>query len=132
MSKPELGKVEVGDRLIVIPGRRSRYSDTTPRPAIVTKAAPVWIDLVEESTQDRPYPKSWRMRRDTQHEGGNTNYNARFVTPEQYAWEQRQLAAVKYLKEIDLRLEWSSPWASGDKAIVLANLMRKHHGLDEL
>jgi hypothetical protein len=132
MSKPELGKIEVGDRLLVIPARMSRFADTTPRRVTVIKAARVWVDLVAEEDQDRLHPRTWRMRRDTQDEGTSSNYNDRFVTQEQYGWEQRARAAEEYLTEIDLQLSWQSPWTKGDKVIVLANLLRKHHGLDEL
>jgi hypothetical protein len=134
MSKPALGKIDVGDTLLVIPATRSRFSDTEAIPVTVTKAARIWIELNGSVTgsNERRYPRTWRMRRDTQHDGGSGNYHNRFVTQEQYDWEQRIAAAEKYLKEIKLRPEWASPWSKPDKLLTLANLLRAHHGLDEL
>jgi hypothetical protein len=124
-AKPELGPVKAGDKVIVISGSRRG----SHREAVVTKAARVWLDLVE--TDDSTYPMTWRMRRDTQTDGGKYGSPTRFVTPEQLAWEEAERLADDFLKEAGIELRWSRSRYWTNK-VTLANLIRKHEGLPEL
>lgn len=130
MSKPELGKVAVGDQLLVIPAAYGR-TRSEPVEAVVTKAARVWIDL-RDIYDVRSQARAWRMRLDTQNVGSQYSQQDRFVTADQYAWEQRNTAANAYLREIDLIPGYKSPWYSEDRRLDLANLLRQHEGLPEL
>jgi hypothetical protein len=131
VSKPELGKVAVGDRLLVIP---ARYGRTQPEPRLVavTKAGRVWIDL-EAVGDDSWRSQTWRLRLDTQDAGSGYSNRDRFVTPEQYAWEERRSSVSTYLREQGITVESSSPWRlEEDGLLILANLLRRHDGLDPL
>ncbi len=126
MSKPELGRVIVGDRLLVIPATYGRGT-REPVEALVIKAGRVWIDL-EEINQAPSFRRKWRLRLDTQDSGSGD----RFVTAEQYAWEQRIHAANAYLNEVGIRPDRGSPWYDPERQITLANLLRQHDGQPEL
>jgi hypothetical protein len=128
MSRPELGTVSVGDRLLVIPARYGR-TPTEPIEVTVTKVARIWIDMA--ATDKSAWPR-YRLRRDTQHDGGESNYRTRFVTREQYAWEQRLRQVNEYLREAGVDLAWNKPWNTDERRIVLANLMRQHEELPAL
>lgn len=131
MSKPELGRVAVGDRLLVIPARYGR-GQLEPRLAAVVKASRVWIDL-EDVGDDRWRSQTWRLRLDTQDTGSGYSNRDRFVTTEQYAWEVRQSAVSIYLREQGITVEPGSPWRRDeDSLLTLANLLRQHDGLDPL
>jgi hypothetical protein len=127
MPKPPLGKVAVGDRLIVIPATYSNRIKKEPAEAVVTKVGRVWVDLDEANG-----PRSWHLRLDTQHDGSQSNYHDRFLTHEQQQWEQRQTAVHAYLREQRVTIEHRSPWQDEDRRLVLANLMRAHDGLGPL
>jgi hypothetical protein len=131
MSKPELGKVAVGDQLLVIRPFNRYRADNDPIPVAVTKVGRVWIEAAE-ANQVRSQARTWRMRLDTQNEGGQYSQQDRFVTAEQYAWEQRRNAADAYLREIDFMPGFKSPWRAEDRRLDLANLLRRHDGLPEL
>lgn len=131
MSKPELGKVVVGDELIVIRPFNRYRADNDPIPVVVTKVGRVWIELAEVN-QVRSMRSTWRMRLNTQNTGGQHSQRDRFVTAEQYAWEQRNTAANAYLREIDLMPGYKSPWYAEDQRLELANLLRRHASLPEL
>lgn len=131
MSKPELGRVAVGDRLLVIPARYGR-GQLEPRLAAVTKAGRVWIDL-EDVGDDCWQSQTWRLRLDTQDTGSGYSNRDRFVTPEQYAWEVRRSSVSIYLCEQGITVESGSPWRRDeDDLLTLANLLRQHRGLDPL
>lgn len=130
MPKPALGKVAVGDELLVIPTTYSR-NRTEPVEATVAKVGRVWIEL-EETNQVRSFKRKWRLRLDTQDDGTSGIYRDRFVTREQYAWAQRHSAAYDYLREQGIDLRNDSPWRSEEQQLVLANLLRRHAGLPEL
>lgn len=122
-KRPKLGELEPGQRVMV---RRS-YNDMRSRPpeeryipAVVVKAARVWIEL-ERADGLRG---SWRMRRDTQDEG--TQYsgsNARFLTVEQHAWEETRDWADSVLRDNGITLDARSPWRG--REIQLADLLAK-------
>jgi hypothetical protein len=129
MSKPELGDIAVGDKLIVIPCIRGRYDRREPREVVVTKAARVWIEM--KSTSDDKYNYTWRMRRDTQDEGGQHSPAWRFATVEQKKWEDREREASRFLDEAGIEFSWKRSRYKGDK-VTLANIIRKHEGLPEI
>ncbi|WP_035796383.1 beta barrel domain-containing protein [Kitasatospora mediocidica] len=131
MSKPELGKVAVDDQLIVIRPFNRYRADNAPIPAAVTKVGRIWIELAQVN-QVRSQSWTWRMRLDTQNEGAQHSQSDRFVTAEQYAWEQRVAEANAYLREVDLVPGFKSPWYAEDRRLELANLLRRHDGLPEL
>jgi hypothetical protein len=128
MPKPELGPVKVGDRLLVIPAGYGR-GPREPVPCAVTKVGRVWVELTEV-TDSRP--RSWKLRLGTQDAGSGYSNRDRFVTPEQYAWEQRDSAVHQYLVDVGIRPDRDSPWDSAERRIVLANLLRQHDGLPPL
>lgn len=130
MLKPELGKVAVGDRLLVIPASYGRGA-LDPVEVVATKAGRVWVELA--ATDDvRSFARTWRMRLDTQNINSGYSSQDRFVTREQYAWEQRESAVHQYLIDIGIRPDRDSPWDSSDQRLILANLLRAHDGLDPL
>lgn len=127
MPKPELGKVAVGDRLLVI-ARRQAHRDEDPVEAEVTKVARVWIEL--QAVGDR---RTWRMRLDTRTDGSECGYPTRFATREQYAIEQRADAAEKYLRTVRACPDPGSPWFNDpDRLLALANFIRQYDGLDPI
>lgn len=122
-----------GDRLLVIQSSMSRYgAEKQPVEAEVTKVGRVWVELTEIN-QVRSMARTWRMRMDTQRTDNGTNYNDRFVTAEQYAYEQRMKAVNDCLKDAGIRIEWSAAVAKDDELLIaLANTVRRHQGLDEV
>lgn len=128
MSKPPLGRVAVGDRLLVIPNSHERGKAEVV-PVTVTSIGRVWIDLAEV-TDGRP--RTWRLRLDTQDDGKTGAYHDRFVTPEQYTRQERQSAAYAYLREQRVLPSEGSPWRTEERMLTLANLLRHHDGLPAL
>lgn len=130
MSRPELGPLAEGDEVIVVlrrPHGRVRRAELIP--ARVVKAARVWIEIDSLDGQDTEragwMPKrTWRMRRDTQNEGHDSYYQARFVTPAQHEYEQREQAARDLLNELGIELRSNSPWCPIDRRMQLADLIR--------
>lgn len=129
MPKPELGKVAVGDRLLVIPASYGRVV-REPIYARVTKVGRVWVDLAEVSDAGRV--RAWRLRLDTQDNPSGYSQRDRFVTADQYAWEEQQSAVHAYLREQRVMPESDSPWRSEERMLTLANLMRQYDGLDSI
>jgi hypothetical protein len=118
--RPELGELTSGQKVIVYRSsndRRRREPDDHTIPAVVVKAARVWVELA--STENR---LTWRMRRDTQNE--DTPYsgnNARFVTPEQHDWEETRRWALGYLQENGIDIRPGSPWRG--REVQLADIV---------
>ena len=52
-----------------------------------------------------------------------------FTTQERIAWDERQAAASEYLNSQGVELYRSARW--GNDKLTLANLIRRHEGLDE-
>jgi hypothetical protein len=131
MPKPALGKVAVGDRLLLI---IPKYNNPYPEPvkADVTKVGRVWVEM-EETEQVRSFKRTWRLRLDTQNDGtANGRYNERFVTAEQYAWDERVRLAGATLSDAGISLNNSTPWRDDDRLLALANYIRQHDGLNPL
>lgn len=124
MPKPELGPIAVGDQLLVIPtSYGNRRAVSKPIEATVTKAARVWIEL-RETNQVMSMARTWRLRRDTQHDGGNGNYHDRFVSAEQWSWEHRIREALKVLNDAKAAPDFGSWWRrDGDRLLALADFI---------
>lgn len=119
MPKPALGPVKVGDTLLVFLARYSR-DRTPPAPieATVIKVGRVWIELQDPDSTSR-FPRTWRLRLDTQDDASKTNYHDRFVTTGQFEWEQQVAAARAAVAS--LKLDWTSPWQRDeDRLLALA------------
>lgn len=123
-TRPELGELTPGQPVMVRRSpndMRGRKPEDRYIPAVVVKAARVWVDL--EGTEEI-WKRTWRMRRDTQDEG--TQYsvsNARFLTLEQHAWQETRDWALAVLQEHGLTVESRSPWRG--REIELADLLAK-------
>lgn len=89
----------VGSKVIVTIPKVFRQGDEEFN-ATVTAASRVWLTIEADAN---PHQR-WRMRRDTQQEKVTMNtpgagtYQARFVTPEQRAYDQRMQAARELLR----------------------------------
>lgn len=119
MSKPGLGPVAVGDRLLVI--RTNTRINREPIETVVVKVGRAWINL--EATTGSG---TWRMRLDTQNENTGYGYNGdRFVTHAQYEWEQRAADAETALHDAKIDV-YRGPWASGDRLLALADFIRAY------
>lgn len=111
--------VKVGDEVFVRPASYGRGSARNLIPARVTKVARVWLEI--ERMDDTPLVKAtWRMRRDTQSEGGGYSIDARFVTPEQAEQEKQLNVADATLKAHGIDIRYESPWRSPSRRIALA------------
>ena len=120
MSRPALGKVTVGDELLVL-RPYSKFRDNEPIPVRAVKVARVWIDLATEGNM------SFRMRLDTQNEGSQYGDQTRFVTAAQYEWEQRVGEARDVLRAAKACPDWSSHWwTDGDRTLALADFIRAY------
>jgi hypothetical protein len=117
-TRPALGDVKVGDELLVLPTSYGR-SHLDPIPVRVTTAARVWLTMkpIDESRR-----REYRMRRDTQDTNNGYSHGGRFVTAEQYAWEQARNAAFKSLRGQGIELRTDSPWHG--REIELADIIR--------
>lgn len=132
MSRPEMGKLVVGQKVVVyLSANLNRHSSLQERtrPALITKLSRVWIDL-ESVERDRFRPgspaRTWRMRRDTQNEG-NKNFpqqNAAFATLDQHAYDFRRDRAAEFLREQGIGLDRWGPWSNDDMKIKLADIIR--------
>lgn len=126
-KRPDLGELTPGQPVMVRRSpndSRGRKPEDRYIPAVVVKAARVWVDLERLGTG---WPQSWRMRRDTQDEG--TQYsgsNASFATMEQHAWDETQIWARGVLEENGIRLDHRSRWDG--REIELADLISKATG----
>ena len=104
---------------------RRRSPEERYIPAVVVKAARVWIEL--KAAEDVPDSKrwmTWRMRRDTQDEA--TQYsgsNNRFVTLDQHAWEETRSWARAVLRDNGIDLRGDSPWRN--REVELADILAK-------
>lgn len=125
MPRPALGKVAVGDRLLVFPRSYSRRSgERGPVEAVVSKVGRVWVELTEVDSTGTT-PAMWKLRMDTQRSDSGTNYNDRFVTPEQYAWEQKISEAQHVVS--GLMIESRSLWMKDeDRLFALADFVRAY------
>lgn len=125
MPRPALGKVAVGDRLLVIPATYSNRMKQEAVLAQVTKVARIWVDL--EEVTDARRARTWRLRLDTQHDGANSGYHDRLLTPDQYTWEQEINAAHETLRSAKAAPDWDSPWRRDEERLLaLATFIRTY------
>lgn len=125
MTKPDLGPVNVGDRLLVI-SKTYNGKDKDPIETVVTKAARVWITLTE-TYQVRSMARTWRMRLDTQDTADGTNYRDAFRTPEQHAWHVRISEAWTALTAAGINPSYGSPWRTDeDRLLALGAFLRQY------
>jgi hypothetical protein len=126
VSRPALGKLEVGQEVIVrrAPNDMRRRPDSERYiPAVVTKVGRVWAEMEKPGSGEWSIYR-WRMRMDDQHEGSDySGSNASFATPEQHAYDETVTWARGYLKDQGIRLEPRSVWA--DREVELADLLSK-------
>lgn len=113
--------VQVGDEVFVL--YRTGYRETAWVPAKVAKASRVWLEIERTDGLFR-LRQAWRMRRDTQNEGENGIYQARFVTLEQKQVEDEINAADAFLREQGIDILARSDWRSPSRRIALANWIR--------
>lgn len=103
---------------------RNRPAEDRYIPAVIVKAARVWVDLVQKDHADAS-PWSiyrWKMRRDTQNEGSDySGSNASFLTLDQHAWEETQSWAREILKDNGLVIDRDSRWRG--REVELADLI---------
>lgn len=119
MAKPELGKVAVGDRLLVI--RTNNRIHREPIDAVVVKVGRAWISLEAISGHS-----AWRMRLDTQDEATGFGYGGdRFVTPAQHEWEQREAEAQRVLSDAMVSV-YRGRWGEGERLLALAEFIRTY------
>lgn len=133
-ARPELGKPNVGDTVIV---KVHRYRSIETIEATITKVARLFVTITENANNRDITPgtrislREWRMRMTTQHEDSQYSNADSFVTPEQYAWDSRLTAAQSYLREVGVSVDSRSPHqADLSFRVTLANLLRAHNGLD--
>jgi hypothetical protein len=127
-ARPELGDLKPGQKVMV---RRSpndmrhRPDSDWYIPAVVVKAARVWVDLSRSDLSGNQLGhRTWRMRRDTQDEA--TQYsgsNDSFATLDQHEWDETQHWARGVLEDNGIRIDHSSPWRG--RQVELADLITK-------
>lgn len=108
-------KVEIGQTVIVWDGHGRAKAD--PIRGTVVKIGRVWIDVHREGVS-----WGWRFRLDTQTDGSRIGSPARFYTLDQWAAHQLEDAAVTWLREQGITIEWHSKvWAR--RHVELAKLI---------
>lgn len=125
MPRPELGKPQVGDPVIVIDGNhRQRMSASE---MVIVKVGRQWVTVAPKSTDGRPRTRrERRFRIDTQRGGSAYGYDGYFCTPEQRAWDQQVAAADVYLREVaGLDVRHDGPFhLDPDLRLALAKLLK--------
>lgn len=118
-------EIKVGDEVIVtVPPRR--IGQARIHPARITKAGPVWLEIVGI---DQPW-RTWRMRRETRQESwdnrtpGGGIYKAYFQTPAEHAARERVAEARAYLENQGIRITNSSPWHADEALLRLADAVK--------
>lgn len=109
----------VGSPVVVIRpgvGRTRKYSVLD---GVVEECARVWCTI-----KVADWPARQRLRLDTQDEGkrnGGWSSQLRFRTVAQHRWDEAHDAAIRFLSEEKIRVEYGSPWHH--KEIMLARLL---------
>lgn len=104
----------VGSPILIISSKNERRG---PLPAVVTKAARIWITA--ELTDVR-YRTEYRFRMDNQTDGVRSYYATRFCTPEQNAWRLARQAAKQYLLAQRMNVDLMSPWRNRELELARA------------
>jgi hypothetical protein len=135
MSRPPLGKLNVGDELIMmsgVPGRRDGKRASAVRVVTVGRkyVHVVLAEYFEAYTAAAPEARSWRwstrkfLIEDQQEgeRGKRVGYSASVATAEQHAYDLREMGAADYLREQGIDLRHNSPWRG--REVELASLLR--------
>lgn len=126
--RPPLGELEAGQPVMVRRSAghmRGRPVEDRYIPAVVVKAARVWVEIAM-SDVDLPTWSlyRWRMRRDTQNEGASySSGNASFATLDQHSWDEAMDRARGVLAENGINLERDSLWRG--REVELADMISK-------
>lgn len=119
---PEIAALKEGDEVMVIKGGGRRSTTSHAR---IVKAARIWLDIKEDVNLGGDYSRVWRMRRDTQYEGGEGNYLSYFLTPAQYVQRQRVEAARKTIDACGIQVAYSKKWHDDpEKLIAVAEALK--------
>lgn len=103
--------LKVGDTVIVVDRSSGREGQTYR--ATVEKAARVWLTLimVPDTKNGERYLRTWRLRRDTQGEGGTVyGHPTCFYTLEQWAAREAETDARKVLSAAGISVDYGSPF----------------------
>lgn len=123
--RPGTDHLKVGDPVLLaqsIYRRGHEYHE-----AVITVQNRVWWTVEwYDSRMDRVHSiKVHSVKRTT-----DDNRYDFFTTQERIDWQQREAAAREYLHEQGIELHRSKRWS--DDRLTLANLIRRHEGLDEI
>lgn len=117
MERPALGKMKVGDEVLVWQPRHGGGGQWIPWP--VAKVGRVWI-TVRCGSQDI------RFRIDTQRGYSEYSYGFRFATHGQRAYDEKIESARKVLSDAGVDIAYHSPIRNNDAAIcAMAGAVRK-------
>lgn len=123
-NMPPTGKLYPGDELTVLAWRGRDRGWTRVR-CTVTKVGRVWVDMQEKERADPGWPRTYRLRMDTQNAfKSNPPFRCdRFRTDAQLAWQEELDAADAILKRNGIRLDMDSPWHPPVSRIKLAQML---------
>lgn len=125
-ARPPLGELKVGQKVVVrrsLNDMRGRKAGDRYIPAVVTKAARVWVEIGKPGAPEWSVYR-WRMRRDTQAEDSLfSGSNASFATLEQHAWDETQTWALGVLRDNKIDILPGSPWRG--REMELAGMISK-------
>lgn len=104
-KRPPLPPLAVGDELLVIRSNGGR--GRTPEPVVgeVVKVGRVWVTVLtggEQMRGSRYHEQRYRI--ETQRTENGTNYNDRFATREQHAFDEALAAVEAVLRDAGVRL----------------------------
>lgn len=127
-KRPEIPALKVGDTLTAIPSRGANYEVT------VTKIGRKWGYAVRTEHYGSAYGQTDIKfdLKDGWLDGGNYTSPGRLLTQAQLDWHERESRATEYIKThltrhtFDLKPQWR------DDLVELANILRRHEGLEEL
>lgn len=133
-TRPELGKMNVGDPVIIIQHPTNNRHHPEPIEATVTKVGTRLVTITQTNPANVKNPREWKMRMSTQQVDPQYSHVYRFVTPEQHAWDLREAEADRYLFEAGLQINTAKIPYIDRRALTfkVANLLRVADGLDPL
>jgi hypothetical protein len=115
---PEIASLKLGDEVIVIEAKLYTRAGQVGCKARIVKAARIWLDIKEDLNLGGGYSRVWRMRRDTQYEGGEGNYLSYFLTPAQYVQQRRAEAARKTIDACGIQIAYGEKWQDDPKKLI--------------
>lgn len=119
-ERPALGDIKVGDEVFVFAGSYGR-KQSAPVLARIAKIGRVWLDIDAVASQ-----RTWRMRRDTQHETVGPNpHGPHFLAWTQMKWYERLNDADTFLREQGIMTSINEHgWHKPSGRVRLADLIR--------